>query len=184
MTVIAAYKDDIGIHLGSDSRVTYSNGPKYDLGNKWRLLRSKGSKFSIYIGCAGSARLDSLIMANSKLIEGATSAFEIGDFIKRAVITDAWKEEKDEGGEPQNYDIDILIIFKNNIYRVGSDFSVVQIPDFTFVAIGSGESFALGAAYVSRNKGGKELLRTALQAAINYDVNCGGKIHISLIEKK
>lgn len=184
MTVIAAYKDDIGIHLGSDSRITYSNGTKYDLGNKWRLLKSKASKYSIYVGCAGSARLDNLIIANSKLIESATSAFEIGDLIKRAVISDAWKEEKDDGGEPQNYDIDILIIFKNNIYRVGSDFSVIQIPDFTFVAIGTGEPYALGAAHSSRNKSGKELVRLSIQAAMHYDVNCGGRIHITLLEKK
>lgn len=184
MTVIAAYKDDKGIHIGSDSRVTYSTGTKYDLGNKWRVLKSKGSKYSIYIGCAGSARLDNLIISNSKLIEAATSAFEIGDLIKKSVIADAWKEEKDEGGEPQNYEIDILIIYKHNIYRIGSDFSVVQIPDFTFVSIGTGESFALGAAYATRNKNGKELMRTAIQAAINYDVNCGGKINTGFLEKK
>lgn len=184
MTIIAAIKDDKGVHYGSDSRITYSSGPKYDLSTKWRILKGKTSKSVIHIASAGSARLDNLIIANSKLIESAVSAFDIGDIIKKSVIADAWKEEKDDGGEPQNYDIDILIIFKNNIYRIGSDFSVIHIPDFTFVAIGSGEPYALGAVFAIKNKPAKELVRIALQAAIHYDPSCGGKINYGLLEKK
>lgn len=181
MTIICAYKDSESIVYGSDKRITFDSGTTYDVCKKWIQIGEENES-GIIIGAAGSARLDNLIMSSAKNFGTAKSPYEIADLIKRAVIADTWKETKDEDGEPQSYNIDLLLICDGNIYRIGSDFSVTPIPEFTFVAAGSGENLALGAAFATKNKKPKEILKVAIQAAIKHDPNCGGTFIIDEIE--
>lgn len=181
MTIICAYKDSESIVYGSDKRITFDSGTTYDVCKKWIQIGEENES-GIIIGAAGSARLDNLIMSSAKNFGTAKSPYEIADLIKRAVIADTWKETKDEDGEPQSYNIDLLLICDGNIYRIGSDFSVTPIPEFTFVAAGSGENLALGAAFATKNKKPKEILKVAIQAAIKHDPNCGGTFVIDEIE--
>ena len=76
-----------------------------------------------------------------------------------------------------------MIIFEKGLYRISSDLSVTEIQDFQFVAVGSGEPYCLGAAYGCKNKKPKEMIRTALSAAIKFDPSCGGKMFIGAIER-
>lgn len=183
MTAIVAYKDTENIYYGSESRVTLENGPVYDTGSKWRLMSGKKTKNPIMIGCAGSARLDNIIVSIAKNFESAENIFEIADLIKKGISLDGWKEEKDEGGEPPSYSVDILVIFKKKLYRINSDLSVIEVEDFQFVAIGSGEPYCLGAAFGSKSKKPKEIIKTALQAAMKYDPHCGGRMFIGVMER-
>lgn len=182
MTIIAAIKEVDKIIYGSDTRVTFDNGPAYDVATKWRKLKGKSSKFPIYIGSAGSSRLDNLILSSAKNFESASSCFEIADILKRAIAADGWKEEKESGGEPQSYSLDMLVIFQNHLYRIASDMSVTEIPSFEFCAVGSGEPYALGAAHSTNTKNSKERIKKAIQASIKYDPNCGGRVQIGTIE--
>lgn len=182
MTVIAAIKDSEHIYYGSDSRVTYDSGPAYDICNKWREVQSKHFDEPVMFGAAGSSRLDNIIVSSSKILETCVTPFEIADVLKRAVIADSWRDAKGEDGDPQDYSVDIVMIFNKNIFRISSDFSVTAIPDFTLVAVGTGEPYALGAAYAARAKTCKEQVKTAVQAAIKYDPNCGGKVQLGDIE--
>lgn len=182
MTVIAAIKDAEHIYYGADSRVTYDSGPAYDVCTKWRAVPSRHFDEPILIGAAGSGRLDSIIVSSSKILETCMTPFEIADVLKRAVISDSWREAKGEDGAPQDYSVEIIVILNNELFRISSDFSVTPIPDLTLVAVGSGEPYALGAGYAARNKSCKEQVRTSIQAAIKYDPNCGGKIQVGEIE--
>lgn len=182
MTVIAAIKDAEHIYYGADSRITYDSGPAYDICNKWREVPSKHFDEPILFGSAGSGRLDGVIVSSSKILETCITPYEIADVLKRAVIGDSWRDAKGEDGDPQDYSLEIIMVFNNDIYRISSDFSVTPIPDFTLVAVGTGEPYALGAAYAYRNRTSKEQVKVALQAAIKYDPNCGGKIQINEIE--
>lgn len=182
MTVIAAIKDAERIYYGADSRVTYDSGPVYDVCNKWRAVPSRHFEEPLWLGAAGSGRLDSIIVSSSKILETCITSFEIADVLKRAVIGDSWREAKGEDGAPQDYSVEIIVILNNEIFRISSDFSVTPIPDFTLVAVGSGEPYALGAGYAARSKSCKERIKTSIQAAIKYDPNCGGKIQLGEIE--
>jgi ATP-dependent protease HslVU (ClpYQ) peptidase subunit len=183
MTAIVAYKDAECIYYGSDSRVTFDSGPVYDTNNKWRMMSGRTSKTPILVGCAGSARLDNIIVSSAKNFESAESIFEIADHVKKSIALDGWKEEKDEGGEPPSYSIDLLVIFEKGLYRISSDLSVTEIQDFQFVAVGSGEPYCLGAAYGSKSKKPKEIIKVALSAAIKFDPNCGGRLFIGTIDR-
>ncbi len=179
MTIIAAIKDNKGICYGSDSRVSYSN-TAYDVCVKWHKL--KGKKRPILIGNAGSSRLDNIIVSSTKNLETSVSAFEIADHLKRSVIADGWRESKGDDGDPTDYDIDLVVIFDNEIFRIAGDFSCNHIPELVMVASGSGEQFALGCHYAVKTKSIKEQIKLCISAAIKYDVNCGGKINIGYIE--
>lgn len=181
MTIIAAIKDADCIHYGSDSRVTYGSGPAYDLEGKWITLPSKSSATGIHMGCAGSTRLDNIIVSSAKNLETCLTPFRIADALKRAVISDSWREAKGEDGEPQDYSVDIILIMDEEIYRIGGDFSVVHIPAFMMVAVGTGEPYALGASHACRTRACKEQLKMSIQAAIKYDPNCGGKVFLSSV---
>jgi ATP-dependent protease HslVU (ClpYQ) peptidase subunit len=76
-----------------------------------------------------------------------------------------------------------LVIFKKKLYRINSDLSVIEVEDFQFVAIGSGEPYCLGAAFGSKSKKPKEIIKTALQAAMKYDPHCGGRMFIGVMER-
>ena len=182
MTCIAAVKDVERIYYGSDSRVTYDEGPCYDVVNKWRIIPGRSYKYPIYIGAAGSSRLDNLIVSSAKNLENATTCFELADMLKKAIANDLWSHNKDDNGDPQTYSVEMIVIFESNLYRISSDLSVTEIPQLEFVAVGSGEPYALGAAYACRNKNGKDRIKNALQAAIKYDPNCGGRIQINMID--
>ena len=179
MTIIAAIKDDKGICYGSDSRVSYAN-TAYDVCNKWHKL--KGKKRPILIGNAGSSRLDNLIVSITKNLETSVSSFEIADLLKRCVIADGWRESKGDDGDPTDYDIDLVVIFDNEIYRISGDFACNHIPPLVMVASGSGEQFALGCHFAIRAKNIKEQIKLCISAAIKYDINCGGKINTGYIE--
>ena len=179
MTIIAAIKDDKGICYGSDSRVSYAN-TAYDVCNKWHKL--KGKKRPILIGNAGSSRLDNLIMSSTKNLETSVSPFEIADILKRSVIADGWKESKGDDGDPTAYDVDLILIFENQLYRIGGDFSCTHIPDLVMVASGSGETIALGCHYAVKTKSIKEQIKLCILAAIKYDINCGGRVNLGYIE--
>lgn len=183
MTAIVAYKDTEFIYYGSDSRVSFDHGAVYDTGNKWRVMAGRSSRSPILIGCAGSARLDNLIVSSAKNFETAETPFDVADAVKKAILLDGWKEEKDDGGEPPSYSVDMLMIFEKNLYRIGSDLSVTEIQDFQFVAVGSGEPYCLGAAYVAKSKKPKEMIKLALQAAMKFDPSCGGRMFMGVIEK-
>lgn len=183
MTAIVAYKDSEFIYYGSDSRVSFESGSVYDTSNKWRIMAGRNAKKPMLIGCAGSARLDNLIVSSAKNFETAESIFEVADVIKKAIVLDGWKEEKDEGGDPPCYSVDLLVIFEKKLYRVGSDLSVTEIQDFQFVAVGSGEPYCLGAAYGSKSKKPKEMIKIALQAAMKFDPSCGGRMFMGVMER-
>lgn len=65
---------------------------------------------------------------------------------------------------------DFIVGLSNKIYGVSSyDFQCVEYP---FLAIGSGSSFALGSLHSSTHLPGKERVKLALEAAIEYSPTC------------
>lgn len=69
-----------------------------------------------------------------------------------------------------------LICNKTGIYLVSSDMSVTKFKKYW--AIGSGQEFALGSIYSLFDKlsNPKEIAKTAVESAINFQRDCGGKI--------
>jgi ATP-dependent protease HslVU (ClpYQ) peptidase subunit len=116
-------------------------------------------------GVAGSAiriREDSKIFTKNGMIFGFTSSFRMGQIIRYSFVIPHQKESKDDyeylctdfisslsSSLKENGYKDggtFLLGYKNNLYRVDSDFQVAK-NNFNYDACGCGEDYALGALY-------------------------------------
>ena len=78
-------------------------------------------------------------------------------------------------------DADFVVANEHGIFEVGPDMAVVRCE--RYVAIGSGARYALGALHALWDAvhDAAELARRACEAAIAFDVHCGGKIELKAL---
>ncbi len=81
-------------------------------------------------------------------------------------------------------DSSFLVVNSAGIFHISSNMSITRFDQY--IAIGSGQDYALGvlfALYSSRFSV-ETIARKATQAAINFDVYCGGKVNIFSVKQK
>lgn len=86
----------------------------------------------------------------------------------------AAEEEKSPFGD---IDATFMVINPDGIFQISCDLSITEFTQY--YAIGSGSDFALGALHVLYDVEGcdaETLARRAVEAAIAFNVNCGGEI--------
>lgn len=90
--------------------------------------------------------------------------------------------DKEDESPFGSLDASFLIVNPFGIFYVGTDMSVTLFEQY--YAIGSGSDFALGALAVlyEREDDPQEICRKAVQAAITFDVHCGGEIPVKTVE--
>ena len=93
------------------------------------------------------------------------------------------KDQSDKEDESPfgNLDAQFLVISPQGIFHVGTDMSVTAFQKY--YAIGSGADYALGAisAVYSREEKPEIIARTAVTAAMDFDLHCSGSIDLAEI---
>ena len=81
-------------------------------------------------------------------------------------------------------DADFLIANPSGIYQVAADMSVTEFQKY--YAIGSGSGPALGALYAlyDSSRDAETLARKAVEAAVAFNVHCGGEIVVRKIKAR
>ena len=79
-------------------------------------------------------------------------------------------------------DASFLVISREGVFHVGADMSVTAFEKY--YAIGSGADYALGAISPLYDNpcDAAAVCRKAIEAAMDFDVHCGGEIDIRVIE--
>ena len=168
MTCIVALREWNRIYLGADSCVS---GSHTRITGKPKVLR----KGEFLLGGAGHVRGNqlfkySLFLPNpcegedsySYLINTVTvkmrQVFRVHGFLR--------EEEKQQRAANNSF----ILIYRGEIYKIGSDFSVNN-PLEDYFAVGSGEHFALGSLYSTEktNLDPETRIKIALDAASKYD---------------
>ncbi len=166
MTIIAAARIDGKTIIGGDTLLSTSTRRSSKV--------TKLFKFNNFIiGCAGTGTILHILADFHKhnrlkaAPRNANSAYKLTRPIFKQ-YAETLKElltfsKSDEDG------CSLLIATRSAIF-VADEYSVESFTDYA--AIGSGENFALGAFFASYPH--QDCVRKALEAAIKYDLSCGG----------
>lgn len=176
MTCIIGYKDTINdvVFIGADSlgsnnsTKTVRNDPKFFYFTK-----------NIVCGFTTSYRMGQLIMYSKDLFEGFdkknfTHENMVTKFIPRLI--QLYKNNKDDEIDKKGQ---FIIGAYNKLWGIGSDFQVAESSD-DFIACGSGEQFALGSLYSTKemNISIIEKITLALESAEKFSCHVQRPFHI------
>lgn len=167
MTAIAAIQQDGCVWIGGDSAGTNQS---------WGQGIFKTPKVfyvaNMLIGNCGSYRTADLL----RQVEPPERLSSVTDdyyYLVRYLLPIVKGWFKDNGhsqivNNTETFGGNFLIGYRGNIYEVQQDYSILQSAD-EYLAVGSGESIALGALYATRGQPPEERIRTALEAAARYN---------------
>ena len=174
MTIICAQRVEGGVLIGSDSRVCAGDFICPAPQMKWEKVALNNKR---WVGWSGHLR--SMFYDFDVDIDILTFVSSFRSWLKE----DGWDAGEPGRGCPANYAADLIVVDDGLVYHVHGSGSVVDFGD-NFCAEGSGREYAYGAAYALRADGitNPELvMRTAIEAAIKYDNNCGGDVFIKKV---
>ena len=111
--------------------------------------------------------------------------FEIVHTLRKLLKNDGYTDV-DSNISPVDLDQMFLIANAESVWDVGSDFAFKQSNPETLSAVGSGCDYAFGVVHALEpyNKSPKDIMTTALEAAIRYEADCGNDIWINCLSTK
>lgn len=175
MTIIAAYSDETGNWIASDSLGTYKE-LSWDLGTK--LIY----KENYTLGNAGSYRTGDLIEECDDLpshINDLDDLREFRDTLRALMLADGSSSEA-APEETVAHDVYIVIVSPYGIFSIDEDYQIHR-RDIGYHACGTGTELAMGSMLTSKLRGdtdGSEVVRTACEIAIAHCPTCGGRVFI------
>lgn len=173
MTIIAALHDPDRCEtwIGSDTVMT-RRGARLYCGPKW--VQGEGWA----IGIAGDWRTHNILAERrASVLADVASPFDLAERLRALLAQFDYDMKPPPSEATQHCAQDFLVATKDGVWSISSDFSVIDVAPF--FADGSGCQFAQGAMralYNAADFGPSDVLRAGLQAAIDYDIGCGGDI--------
>lgn len=179
MTTICAMREpSVGVWIGADSMVCNTCTRQYGA-MKWILSEPWA------IGVAGDLRVINLLEARKdSLLAEPPGAWTLLQRVRDAMLGDGI-DPRSMGDEPgvRNFGSDFIFAHPGGVWSASGEHSLVEIADGELWADGSGRGFALGAGYLAARNGEspEACVRSALDAALRYDVHTGGETFVRLI---
>lgn len=179
MTIICALTDGKQTWIGSDQQTTFGAerafyGPKWiQLGQWW-------------IGFSGSTRARFLTEQYANH-DAAISPWGIANEIRRLLREDGWQPKEEKGDSP-SYEVSAIIARPGEIWMTDDGLTPYPHPVNELAANGGAGRYALGAAWPMlkyRDVGHPRyevIIRNAIEAAIAYDIQCGGEPWVKLLD--
>jgi ATP-dependent protease HslVU (ClpYQ) peptidase subunit len=182
MSVIATLIDEGGgtTWIGSDAIVSIGNlrqvfGPKWILSGPWA------------IGVAGHLRAINVIQRHADALEDAEGPFELALRLRDLFKADGFREDAEAQG-PAEFGQAMLLARPDGAWIVGSEFSIVPVPEGQLWAEGTGRELAIGTAHALRAADSglpcKEVMTRAINTAIALDVGCGGAAWVHPLSRR
>ena len=175
MSVILAYcAAPRGATWIASDTMAMSGTLRLDCGAKWILHGAWAA------GVAGFLRSANLMAENkARLLDGLEGPLDFAERTQQLFRSDGYREERDERG-PGNLGQVMMLATPGSVWIVGGDFSVAEIPHARLWAEGSGREIAIGAGHALTGQrpalGAAEIVRRAMEATLEFDTTCGGRI--------
>ncbi len=176
MSVVVAIKKDGVVYLGSDSQVT-RGGTRTSLTNpnNFKIWKVKGVD-NCLMGHVGLLREACVIRVMENLVREIDVIHDEVNFeyvVTRIVpkIIDELKEFNyvEIEGKFKNMESKYLFAFKDKLFIIGYDASVIEVDDY--VAMGSGESESIGSLLTTNNDEDPETrIIKAIKASAAHDI--------------
>jgi ATP-dependent protease HslVU (ClpYQ) peptidase subunit len=175
MSVIVGVKEKDVIYIGADSQITKGGSKKSQISPNNRKVWHPDDIDSLLMGSVGLIRGINIIKTINGLIDQKTlSDHQIDyDYVINHVSSKLMEkmeehkliESKDFNPKMQN---EFLFAYKDSLYLIGSEASVIQIDDY--IAIGSGSIEAMGNLSSTEKEDPITRITKAIQAAIENDI--------------
>ena len=175
MSVIVAIKENGKIYFGCDSQVT-TGGTRTTLKNfnNYKIWKVKGVE-NCLMGCVGALRDACVIRTMDDLI----TDYDVYkgnidfDFVVNRIVPDIIKRLKDakylkEDGLFEFMDSSYLFSYKDSLYQIGGDGSVIEVEDY--IATGSGSKEAIGSLLSTEGQNPEERIIKAIKASAASDI--------------
>lgn len=173
MSCVCAIAQDGKVYMAADT---------IGVADTYRIYRRDQKIFfnkDYVIGYCGSVRAGQVL--ESRFFEPPDSINEFPDAMREQYRKKGCITNSETGAE--RFEALVAIGFKGRCYYVMSDFQLGENLE-DFVAIGSGQSYALAVLYHTRNYKNPEFrLKKALEAASYFCVEVGGDPHILCLGK-
>ena len=176
MSVVVAIKKDGVVYLGSDSQVT-RGGTRTSLTNpnNFKIWKVKGVD-NCLIGHVGLLREACVIRVMENLLREIDVIHDEVNFqyvVTRVVpkIIDELKEFNyiETEGKFKNMESKYLFAFKDKLFIIGFDGSVIEVDDY--IAMGSGESESIGSLLTTNSDEDPETrIIKAIKASAAHDI--------------
>lgn len=174
MTTIVAIRTGDSVLLAADSQTTVCGAIRQTTAEP--KVYAVGGLARVALGVAGSVRFSNIVR-HCQLPDGLEAGADPHEWIIRRLIPvlraaceDAGYSQQD--GEQQN---ELIVAIGGRAWRMFGDWSVFE-PAGPFLAIGSGECYAIGALHAleADDRLGRVHAAIALDAAAAYDLGTGG----------
>ena len=185
MTCIASLIRKNHFFIAGDSRITCGSSvidiPKTDRSMYPKIFTNSG----FVIGVCDSIRVANVLKyslkINTKKLHKYKNIYEfmVTEFVNnvRTCLTKSGCMRK-FSTDTEFADIEMVVMYRGEVYKVGSWFSVIKI-DEPYFSIGSGASYAQGSLYSTKSiKNPKKRLKMAIDSAKKCQSGVGGDIVI------
>lgn len=176
MSVVVAIKEDGKIYMGADSQVT-KGGSRTTLKNKnnYKIWQVDGVD-NCLMGHVGNVRDANIVRLMSGLVDDYD---EFRDrinyrFVVKYIVPEIIKELRDahflklDGEYLECLDSSFLFAYKDRLFYISTDATVMEIDDY--VAIGSGSQEALGSLLSTEGQNPKKRIVKAIKASAANDI--------------
>lgn len=172
MTCILGYlSNEGGLYMAADGRCTGSSAIYSD--NYQKITRCG----NWLVGVSGESLVTSLLVENAERIGVSSTAFNVSQEIRKLLKENDWKTSCEESGSLR-YGVGLLIGRPCELWVGFSNLGVVPVMRGSFMGVGSGGDFSMGAAdALSREPHEmkpEEVIRRAVATAARFDGAVGG----------
>ena len=197
MTIIIALAHEDGVTIGSDRFSCHGNIIVQRNKVKWLELED-----GFWVASSGVADIREILLTISSdpesdcnlLLDCSPFVF-CSELRKRLRDVEHWSGKNDEHGGPAEWNVSLLMTDGESVWETTNTLYPILVDQGEPISDGSGWAFALGAMYAERRHqvSGQHMLGMAraysivslgIEAAIYYDLQCGGEPWIELVTKK
>ena len=175
MSVVVAIKENGKVFIGADSQVT-KGGTRTTLKNEnnykvWRVPNAPHCLMAQVgnLRDANVVRLMQDLVTDYNIYRGHISF----DFVVKKVVPDIVEELTrfgylKDGKNSEYLDSSFLFAYKDQLWMIGQDRSVIEIEDY--IAIGSGADQAIGSLLSTENENARDRIIKAIKASAAADI--------------
>ena len=176
MSVVVAIKENGKVTIGADSQCT-RGGTRRTLSNPnnykvWRVLDSEHCLLA-HVGLVREANVirvaRGLVPELTAIKDGVDFAFVVKRLVPRMFDElEEYRVLKRSSESPDTFDSSFLFAYKDRLYYISSNGTVIEIDDY--FAIGSGECEAIGSLLSTEGEPCEERIKKAIKASAASDI--------------
>ena len=178
MSVICAIRNKNGTWIASNTTAVLESGRNVDGGPLWHCANGWA------VGQTGDARTGSIIEFNKEdLFTDLAEGFDFTERLRRLLEKHGYSGRIDSDSSAPCYGSSYLLTNGEKLWDIDVSLDITEYSAGAMAARGSGAPYALGVGSALKGEKPKLILEMAVQAAMKYDVVCGGEVWIKRVAK-